>query len=117
MITKGTVVQLIKNKTYKDHPEKDEDVGIGETKTWGKYQQFQVLDKTPNKLGRLDGGFLYIQIYTDIPLKPKDCVTIKDILYITSKRRMSAIFGCTIEEGKAGEITFENEEGESEFGF
>lgn len=100
MINSGRSITLRPYKHYKDDPSKSVDVGYGEN-SYGKFLKFQVLDCNAGENGS-NTGFAYLNVYTDVPLKVNDCVTIDDILYVQVKRtsynKTATIIGITIKQ-------------------
>lgn len=85
-------------KDYKNKPEKYQEKLVGNMKTFGDFQQFQIHDYNRTSKDNLAFGFFYLQIYgCEIDLKPGDMVTIDKILYLQNKNKL-AIIGCTIKE-------------------
>ncbi|QNM11781.1 MULTISPECIES: hypothetical protein [Bacillota] len=96
MIKIGTKIKLRPNMLYKDDPEKSENVGYGENE-FGKYQQLQILDLNKSADGKNKTGFIYVRIFSELPMLPDDEVVVKDILFIQRKRNI-VVVGIKIEE-------------------
>lgn len=99
MIRPDVNITLRPYKTYKDDHSKDVPVGYGND-IRGEYLKFQVLDVNTGEKGKLT-GFAYLNVYTDVPLKVYDMVTVDKILYVQVKRmgyRTVTVIGITIKQ-------------------
>lgn len=96
MIKAGNSITLLPYKTYKNNPSKNEPVGYG-TNDLGDYLKFQVLDVNKGYGDKCYTGFMYVNVYTDLPLKVHDRVTIESIVSIQRKYNIVAIW-ITIKE-------------------
>lgn len=115
MIRPDVNITLRPYKIYKDDHSKDVPVGYGNDKR-GKYLKFQVLDINTGEKGKLT-GFAYLNVYTDIPLKINDVVTVDKILYVQVKRmgyRTVTVIGITIKQTSPNVIQ-DNIKDEDEF--
>lgn len=107
MIRKNSNVTLKAYKSYKDHPEKDEPVGFGEDKLFGKHLKFTIMDVNNSTTEKPTTGFAYLNVYSNLPLKPNDMITVDEILYIQIKfvrGKNVVIFGVTIKQTQIGEL-------------
>ena len=97
MIKVGDKIEVRPYKHYKDKPELNKDVGTGNNK-FGDYQQVQIRDINQGQNGKVNSGFMYARIYTPIPLKVGDLVTVKKFLYVQKKNNVVTVIGIEIEE-------------------
>lgn len=97
MIKVGDKIELKPYKKYKDNPELNVDIGSNNNK-FGDYQQAQVRDVNHGENGKINSGFVYVNIYTPIPLKVGDMVTVKKFLYFQKKSNVTTVVGIEIEE-------------------
>lgn len=96
MICKGTKLTLRPNKRYKNNPELNEDIQVGNDR-YGDFQQCQVLDVNHTNDTSVKSGFFYCRIHTNLSLKVGDIVTVDKIQYVQKKGNI-AIVAVTIEE-------------------
>lgn len=111
MIRKNLNITLRPYKTYKNHPERDEPVGFGEDTIYGQHLKFQIMDVNNSTTEVPTTGYAYLNVYSDLPLKPNDFVTIDEILYTQvkfQKGRTIVVIGVKIKQTQIGEFD-ENE--------
>lgn len=108
VISKGSKLRVLANYHYKNHPEKNVDILLGETRN-GKYQQFQVQDVNQGLNGKVNTGYAYVRAFTNVPLKVGDYVTVKEILAIIKKYK-DTIIHIKIEETMPGELIVDDSE-------
>ena len=105
MIRPGSNITLRPYKIYRNDRSRDVPIGYGEDRR-GKYLQFQVLDINSGLTKKLT-GYAYVNIYTEIPLKIDDIVTVKEILYVQVKKiglNTITIIGLKIKQTNPGVI-------------
>lgn len=111
MIRKNLNITLKPYKTYKNHPERDELVGYGEDRLYGKHLKFQIMDVNNSTTEVPTTGYAYLNVYSDLPLKPNDMVTVDEILYTQvkfQKGRTIVIIGVKIKQTQIGEFNEDN---------
>ena len=118
MIKKNTNITLRPYKTYKNDSSKNVPIGYGEDAE-GTFLKFQVMDVNGGKDGKSNTGFAYVNVYTDLPLKVNDMVTVEEIVTFQVKRNV-VIIGIRIKQKVAGVLesqTYQNEFIENGFDF
>ncbi|MFR7590224.1 MAG: hypothetical protein ACLUVC_02175 [Longibaculum sp.] len=103
MIKEGTNITLRPYKHYKDNPENDVPVGFGEDHILGKHLKFQVMDVNNGAGAKPHTGFAYINVYTELPIKVGDMVTVDKIVTFQIKKNI-VIIGVTIRQTAVGEF-------------
>lgn len=90
MIFEGSRIEIRPNKRYRDNPELNEDIEVGEGR-FGSYQQCQIIDRNATEDGKVKTGFFYCRIHTNLNLKVGDIVTVDKILYVQRKQNICVI--------------------------
>lgn len=103
MIKEGTNITLRPYKNYPNNPEKSVQVGFGEDHILGKHLKFQVMDVNNGTGAKPHTGFAYINVYTELPLKVGDMVTVDKIVTFQIKKNI-VIIGVTISQTAVGEF-------------